>query len=134
MIKSFLYKMLSKLTKVYWEVNYGSLRNKYKINKGFKFNGSHILIYGEGIFSTGQNSYVGSFSTIQIDKNSKVAIGNNCRIGHNVRIYTQSNVPDQDFADYNNLKTKFGDVIIEDNVWIGANVFINPGIIVGENS
>ena len=30
--------------------------------------------------------------------------------------------------------SKKGNVIIEDFVWIGANVFINPGVTIGKNS
>ncbi len=33
-----------------------------------------------------------------------------------------------------NIPEKKGDVIINDHVWIGANVFINPGITIGENA
>ena len=49
-----------------------------------------------------------------------------------MRIYTQSRIADQDLGQTNFVK--LGDVIIEDNVWIGANVFINPGVTIGTNS
>jgi len=134
MIQSLIYRVINKLVKIYWGFNYSVLRSKYEINKTFRFNGPHIQIYGDGSFLTGKNSYIGSFSTIQINRKSKVKIGNNCRISHNVRMYTQSIIPDQDFSDYNNLKSKSGDILIGDDVWIGANVFINPGISIGGNS
>jgi len=134
MFKTLIYKISNRFIKIYWDINYGVLRDKYKINKSFRFNGPQILIYGNGSFSAGVNSYIGSFSTVQVHKNSKVVIGSNCRVSHNVRMYTLSTDPDQDFSAYNNLKSKSGDIIIGDNVWIGANVFINPGISVGENS
>ncbi|WP_295234448.1 acyltransferase [Sediminibacterium sp.] len=80
-----------------------------------------------------KNSYIGDFSTIQAYNDCIVQIGQNCQISHNVRIYTCTDVADKDFSLTNRL-TKTGDVIIEDYVWIGANVFINPGILIGRNS
>ena len=62
-----------------------------------------------------------------------VKIGDGCRISHNVRIYTQTLEPDQDFSKKDKVM-KTGDVIIGNYVWIGANVFINPGISIGDNS
>lgn len=62
-----------------------------------------------------------------------VIIGKGCSISHNVRIYTQSLDADQDFSK-SGLIEKTGDVIVEDYVWIGANVFINPKIKIGKNS
>src|SRR5690606_26962638 len=134
MIRPFIYKLLDKAQAFYWRFSYDSYKNRYDIHKSFRFNGVHIKIYGEGRFKAGKNSYIGSFSTVQVYKGCNIEIGENCRISHNVRIYSQSAVSDQDFKSIDELKIKFGDVIIEDNVWIGANVFINPGIIVGENS
>ena len=61
-------------------------------------------------------------------------IGDNCKISHNVRIYTTSNFPDQDFNMKENVDIYSKDVVIADGVWIGANVFINPGVKIGENS
>lgn len=111
---------------------YNTYRQKYKIEPSFIFNGENILFHGEGLIICGKNSYIGELSTVQSFNNCKVIIGENCSISHNVRIYTQSRIPDQDFSKTKDLKT--GDVIIKDNVWIGANVFINPGVIIGENA
>jgi maltose O-acetyltransferase len=110
-----------------------SFKAKYSIDPTFRFNGEDILFYGDGLISCGANSYIGSFSTIQTYQNCKVVIGRGCSISHNVRIYTQTNIADQDFSKIP-LIEKTGDVIIEDYVWIGANVFINPGVKIGSNS
>jgi maltose O-acetyltransferase len=114
------------------EKTYNLYRKRYNISDKFRFNGINIFFYGKGFINCGMDSYIGDYSTIQSSENCKVNIGNNCSISHNVRIYTQSNNPDQDFSISKNIKT--GNVIIENNVWIGANVFINPGITIGENS
>lgn len=112
---------------------YEVYRKKYRLNPSFRFNGSNILFYGNGSIIIGDNSYIGEYSTIQAFEGCKVVIGTKCQISHNVRIYTNSDIADQDFS--NELRRcKSGNVIIEDYVWIGANVFINPGIYIGRNS
>lgn len=116
------------------EEKYAAYRKKYNIADSFKFNGSDIDFHGDGLIEISENSYVGARSAIQSAKNTKVKIGANCRISHNVRIYTSSSDPDQDFNNFDALTKKEGNVIIEDAVWIGANVLINPGITIGNNA
>lgn len=111
---------------------YNNYRLKYQIDESFRFNGGQILFYGMGNILCGEGSYIGELSTVQAFEDCIVKIGSNCSISHNVRIYTQSRIPDQDFSISKRIKT--GNVTIEDNVWIGANVFINPGITIGNNS
>jgi maltose O-acetyltransferase len=134
MLKKFFLKIYRTIRQWDQRERYNSFRRKYNIHNSFRFNGELILFYGEGKLFAGENSYIGGGSTIQAEKDCLVSIGKNCRISHNVRIYTSSAIPDQDFSNYNQLKKKSGNVIIEDNVWIGVNVFINPGITIGENS
>lgn len=112
---------------------YSICRKKYKLNKSFHFNGSNILLYGEGDIVVGNDSYIGALSTVQAVKGTSVEIGKNCNISHNVRIYTETDLSDQDFANHNRLK-KQGSVKIGDFVWIGANVMIVPGVVIGSNS
>ena len=108
-------------------------RKIYTIHPDFKFNGGNIELYSDGEIILNKNSYIGSFSTLQSSIGTKIEIGVNCQISHNVRIYTSTSIADQDFSN-NNIESKKGNFIIENNVWIGANVFINPGIKIGENS
>ena len=132
-----LSKIISKIYKYskdcYFKNLYRSFKKQYSIPESFRFNGEDILFYGKGKIIIGTDSYIGSYSTVQAYENQFVKIGNGCRISHNVRIYTQTLEPDQDFSMKEKL-TKQGDVIIGNYVWIGANVFINPGIIIGDNS
>jgi maltose O-acetyltransferase len=134
LLRRYLLRVYRVLKKWDQEEKYNTFRKKHNLHQTFRFNGEAILFYGAGELTIGENSYVGSHSTIQLEKGKSVFIGKNCRISHNVRIYTSSAIPDQDFANFHNLKKKSGDVIIEDNVWIGANVFINPGVTIGENA
>ena len=59
-----------------------------------------------------------------------VKIGRNCRISHNVRIYTTT-LYAEEFIKGNKVY-KYSNVEIGDNCWIGANVFINPGVKIGD--
>jgi|APSaa5957512622_1039677.scaffolds.fasta_scaffold147915_1 maltose O-acetyltransferase len=114
------------------EYRYEIFRQTYKIAPSFRFNGWDILLYGDGQIDLGEDSYIGRSSSIQAGVDSFVRIGKRCAISHNVRIYTTTSLSDQDFSCLREIKS--GDVIIEDDVWIGANVFINPGITIGHNS
>jgi maltose O-acetyltransferase len=104
----------------YQEMVYTTYRKKYCLHPSFKFNGEGILMYGEGEIIVGAGSHIGRFSHIQAVKGHKVTIGRNCAISHFVKMYTQG--------------TKTGDITIEDNCWIGANVFIREGVKIGANS
>jgi maltose O-acetyltransferase len=123
----------SRLRSAYWNSQYHFYRKKYKIPADFKFNGFNILFYLDGEILIGRNSYIGEMSTLQACPGYKIEIGNDCKIAHNVRIYTHTLIADQDFQE-KLLKEKYGNVIIGNAVWIGANVFINPGITIGNNS
>jgi maltose O-acetyltransferase len=144
-IANFLIKVLSKSDKKYqanfflsiensyWESIYNKYKNRYDIDRDFRFNGDRIFFYGKGKIFCKRNSYIGSNSSIQAYDGCKVIIGNNCSISHNVRIYTFSNLSDQDMDSTLPKKKKCGDFIIVNGVWIGANVFINPGVEIGDN-
>ena len=128
---NFLYKLLVRIFDKFQALSL--YRSKYQIDESFRFNGYNILLYSDGKIICGKNSYIYEGSIIQSYKNCSVSIGKNCMISHNVRIYTQSNLVDLDFSQ-KPIPEKIGDVLIEDNVWIGANVFINPGVVIGNNA
>lgn len=131
---NFISGLYSKCKNIYFNQSYLEYKNRYDIHENFKFNGENIRLYGNGKIKIGENSYIGWNSTIQSYDGYKVVIGRNCNISHNVRIYSASNNPDQNF-DSGKVKIKiYGDVIIGNGVWIGVNVFINPGVTIGDNS
>lgn len=138
----FAYKFSSKevFAKIFLDIEnyniqkrYMEYRKIYKIAPTFKFNGPNILFYENGQIICGEHSYIGNLSTIEAFEGCRVKIGNHVQISHNVRIYTHTCASDQDFSEANREYFN-GDVSIEDYVWIGANVFINPGITIGTNS
>lgn len=97
----------------------------YSIEKSFRFNGRSIILYGDGDFNFGKDSYVGSLSTLQSVSGCKINIGEKCRISHNVRIYTQSALADSDFS-LDIIPQKKGDVIIEKYLYCKMN---NRGVL-----
>lgn len=74
----------------------------------------------------GQNVFINhSFTAMSI---GGIDVGNNVQIGPHVTIVTDNH----DLKDRYVLKCK--PVVIEDNVWIGADVKIMPGVIIGKNA
>ena len=90
------------------------LRN-IKIN-----NPSNIII--------GENCVINSNSLLD-GRGNKIVIGNNVDIAREVNIWTLEHDPHDDFH-----KTKGGDVIIEDYVWIASRVTILPGVRIGKGA
>ena len=125
--------LYGRMREAYYNRMYKAYRKKYKITSNFGFNGQDIRIYGDGELKLGNDSYIGNYSTIQLSKGCLVEIGNKCLLSHNVRMYTSTNITDQDFIG-EALEGKSGNIIIGDGVWIGANVFINPGVHIGNNA
>ncbi len=85
--------------------------------------------YGSHI-ETGKNLFVNYNCTI-IDV-AKVRIGDNCQMAPNVAIYTAGHPVHPDSR--NSLYEYGKEVVIGDNVWIGGNTVICPGIRIGSNT
>ena len=69
--------------------------------------------------------------------NSKIIIQDGVRIGPNVKFYASGHVTNND----KNLTNKYlyekhygSQIVIKENVWIGASVIILPGVTIGKNS
>lgn len=85
--------------------------------------------YGSHI-EAGRNLFVNYNCTI-IDV-AKVLIGDNCQIAPNVAIYTAGHPV---HPDTRNTLYEYGiGVTIGDNVWIGGNTVILPGVHIGSNT
>ncbi|MEG0295991.1 MAG: sugar O-acetyltransferase [Clostridium sp.] len=92
--------------------------------------------YGKHI-SIGENSFI-NYNCTLLDCN-KITIGKNVLIGPGTGIYTASHPID--YKDRLNkitnneapYKTYALPVVVGDNVWIGGNVSILPGVIIGDN-
>lgn len=84
----------------------------------------------------GKNVYIGdgcylNFGISMVD-DGNIYIGNNVLIGPNVNILTVNHPVD--VRERLNHMICIKDIIIGDNVWIGAGAIILPGVTIGENS
>ena len=84
--------------------------------------------YGSNI-EVGKNCFINYNCTI-LD-NAKVTLGDNCLLAPNVSIYTAGHTL---YPDSRALGYEYGiEVTIGDNVWIGGNTVICPGVHIGSN-
>ena len=85
--------------------------------------------YGLNI-SIGDNFYA-NYDLIMLDV-ALIKIGNNVMFGPRVSLYTAGHPVD---PKERQSGLEFGKPItIEDNVWVGGNTVINPGVTIGKNS
>jgi acetyltransferase-like isoleucine patch superfamily enzyme len=108
-----------------FENGYLSVGSKTSICRG-----SILFVLDEAHFSIGNNSYIGEYNNIRCT--SEIRIGNNVRISQFITItdgqYNFSN-KNQLIGDQGYKKDK---VIIGDDVWVGSNSIILPGVKIGK--
>lgn len=98
------------------------------VGKNFCLNKPFHCDYGSNI-SVGDNFYA-NFDCIILDVNT-VEIGNNVMLAPRVCIYTAGHPIDKDIR---NANLEYGyKVKIGNDVWIGGNTVINPGVTIGDN-
>lgn len=107
-------------------------RKQFKIHQTAQLGYLPHIVF-KGNIEIGSNSYFNS-GKISAGPNSKVIIGEWCAIGHNVNIHAKTHDPDYSTGPMNKRPGVEGDIIIGNNVWIGSNTFLLPGIKVGNNS
>lgn len=132
-VRKVIARIFSLCKESYQQNIYDSYMSKYDIHSSFYFNGESTLFYGEGKIKIAENSYIGRSSLLQSSPGYEIVIGKNCKIGPFLSIWSQSAEPDCDYNNSNVIKPKMGNVIIKDAVWIGVNVFISPGVTIGNN-
>ncbi len=107
--------------------------------------GKKVSVPRECLFSGIENVYVGSrvaFGTgvTVLSTRAKVCIGNDVMFGPNVTIITgdhRIDIPDRtmySIADSEKLPENDLDVVIENDVWVGANVTILKGVTIHTGS
>lgn len=107
-----------------------------EINPGVWIEAPFLCDYGEHI-SIGENTFINA-NCIFID-NNEILIGSNVLIGPHVQVYTAEHPLK---ASDRIVKTKDGTryltsskpVTIGNNVWIGGNAIIFPGVTIGDNT
>lgn len=114
--------MIEERNELLWSL-FGSVKGNFFIEPPFRCD------YGCNI-EIGENFYA-NYNLVILDC-AKVTIGDNVLIGPNVGIYTAGHPL---HFELRNEELEFASPItIEDNVWIGGNVVLNPGVTIGRNS
>lgn len=107
-----------------------AIKKSSKLLLGKKFrsrNNVSIRIYNKGCVIIGNNCFFNDNCSISCQK--QITIGNNVICGQNVMFF------DNDHDYKNNLNGYLcDDIIIGNNVWIGANSIILKGTTIGNNS
>lgn len=154
--------IINKLILFYNGISKYSFKGMISVGKNVKFY-QKLRLTGEGYIYIGANSsfgykiggrYYGGSCEIQTrSKEAVIRIGNNVAANNNLFIMARKNIVIEDdvligesvtIMDHNahgidpyRRRTSFGtprEIIIKTNVWIGNNVTILPGSIVGKNS
>lgn len=126
---SFLYNYMEKCAIEDKEKEY---RKKFNIHPTARLGYLPHIVF-KGNITIGSNSYFNS-GKISTGKISSVKIGKWCAIGYNVNIHAITHNADYSTGPEEQRPAKEADIIIGDNVWIGSNSFILPGVTIGNNS
>ncbi len=97
-----------------------------KIGKGSTIH-MYARFYNPKNIEIGEDTIIGEFAVL--DGRAKLKIGNHVDIASNVMIYNA----EHDINDPN-FRPTFGEVIIEDYVFIGPRVIILPGVKIGKGA
>lgn len=95
-----------------------NLRCRYNIS---------FRIYNKGTVKIGNNCFFNDGCSINCQKH--IQIGNNTICGQNVMFFDHDHDYKNNISDF-----KTDDIIIGNNVWIGANCIILKGTIIGDNT
>lgn len=104
------------------------------IKKQFKQCGNNLGIYGKPFITNGKSIILGD--NVNINKGavlnaakSKISVGNNVTISSNAQVLAATYDPKQFILD--EVRTHITrEVVIGDNVWIGASAIICPGVCI----
>jgi acetyltransferase-like isoleucine patch superfamily enzyme len=101
----------------------GKTQKRFFVEPSFRCDYGYNIEIGENFYS--------NYNLIILDC-AKVSIGNNVLIAPNVAIYTAGHPID---VEKRNQEFEYAfPVTIGNNVWIGGNTVINPGVTIGDNS
>jgi acetyltransferase-like isoleucine patch superfamily enzyme len=131
MITYFLSKIFNWLEKAMIIEKDKEYREKFQIHKTARLGYLPQIVF-KGNIEIGKDSYFNS-GKIYSGNNSIVRIGENCAIGYNVVITAISHDSEYPTGPENERPFVEGSVSIGDLTWIGSNVFILPGVVIGCN-
>lgn len=100
--------------------------------------GMNTIIDDEVITNRPKNINIGSRvfigKRVILDAYGKITIGDDCSIAADCKIISGNHNFDDVNLPINKQGYKISEVVIEDNVWLGFNVLIMPGIRIGSGS
>ena len=94
---------------------------------------SSVQLFGPKKIVIGEDTFIGHNTLISGSYNSEIIIGNYVDISHRVTISTGTHEIDMR-GRHTAGKGIFGNIIINDGVWIGMNSIILPGVTIGKKS
>lgn len=111
-------------------------------NPQFAEIGDEVRILDYAFLDAKESLIIGSYSIIcwhcVIEGHSNVLIGNRCFLGPGTKIlgstyiihgyYTSEHLP------YGTHKTEYGNIVIQDDAYLGANCVVMPGVTIGEGA
>ncbi|WP_027107824.1 sugar O-acetyltransferase [Lacticigenium naphthae] len=101
----------------------GSTGETFYMEPTIRFDYGYNIHIGENFYS--------NYNLVILDV-CEVRFGDNCMLGPNVAIYTATHPLDPTVR---NSGREYGKPVrFGDNVWIGGNAVINPGITIGDNA
>lgn len=102
---------------------FGKTKGAFLIEPPFRCDYGYNIKIGKSFYS--------NYNLTILDA-AMVNIGDHVLIGPNVSLITVNHPIDKDFRQKG--YEICSPISIEDNVWIGANVIVNPGVTIGKNS
>lgn len=102
-----------------------------KIGNGFSMNRNGALHCSRGSIRIGDNCHFNTNVRIGADGGGSVRIGSNVNIGPNTVIDPSNHEFSETDIPISAQGLNFGEIVIEDDVWIGANVVVTQGSHIG---
>lgn len=118
-------KLIRKIRQYYWKHRLKKCGNNFTCCSGVKIHNAKNFEVGNNV-RIGENSY--------INASGGLIFGNNIQLGPKVFIWTTNhNYFSPKKLPFDNIKIH-KKIFINDNVWIGANTTLIPGITIGEGA
>lgn len=107
-------------------------RARMKKGKNVRIHPTASLRCGENI-TLGENSHINQYCCVWASRNAKIVLGDNLLMGPGVKIFS-SNHGMKAGIPMNEQPWNEKDVIIGNDVWLGANSVVVPGVKIGDGS